>query len=85
MRRLVFVAFVLLGSAFIVGGTFAALQGTPVAYRVAPPVQDPGPTLAEMQAACVGSGGVFWSGTEAGVTVARCRPFLDLGVHPVKR
>ena len=85
MKRAAYVAFVLLGSAFIVTGTFAALQGTPVAYRVAPPVQNPGPTLAEMQAACVGSGGVFWSGTESGITVARCRPFLSIGVHPVKR
>jgi hypothetical protein len=85
VRRLLYAAFVLGGSAFIVLGTAAALHGTPIAYRVHPPVQDPGPTLAEMQAACVAHGGAFWSGTEAGVTVARCRPFISIGVHPVTK
>ena len=83
MRRLAFVAFVMLGGTFIAVGGAYALRGTPVAYRIEAP--EPSPSLADLQGACVASGGAFWTGMESGIVVARCRPFIDVGVHPVKR
>lgn len=85
MRRLAFAAFVLLGSAFIVVGTFAALRGTPVAYRVeAPPTVDDGhEALTAAVRGCVEAHGRWVQGQEGSVLVARCVP--SLGVYPVGR
>ena len=83
-----FVACVVIGVAG--AATLAWQVRSDVAYAVEPARPPTTPTdTAEVWAAvaegCVRSGGSFWMGTESGVVVARCRPFIDLGVSKLAR
>lgn len=70
------------GLAWGVRGT-AERPGVEAGRAELAPAERPGDLMAAAARGCVEGGGTFWMGEEAGVVVARCRPFLSVGVAPV--
>jgi hypothetical protein len=86
VRDAVLMVLVVLSGMAITAGLAWGLRGTEErpgveAGRVeAAPAQDLWAAAAE---GCIRAGGTYWQGSEGGVVVARCRPFISLGVAPV--
>lgn len=76
-----------LSGAVMAGLLVWSLRGSvAAAVEPPPPPQDSVAEIVEAAArGCADSGGTFWVGQEAGVTVARCRPWLELAPGPAVR
>ena len=81
MTRLLLAA-VLAGAALTTALAWTIRSEVACAAELPPAVQaEPAEDLWRGAAAgCVQAGGTWWMGSESGVVVARCRPWLDAGV-----